>query len=271
MAGADAIHAYADTNVNNAQDPGEPFGDAIKAWIPGPPTKLTLSPATATNTVDSQHCVTATVTDSFNNPISGVTVRFSVTPTLFHTPTSGSMTTNAFGQAQFCYTSALPGSDLIHAYADTNNNNAQDVGEPFGDATKIWIPPVSTLCEVNITYGGWITAANTDKGTFGGNAKATGPNSPSGQEEYQDHGPAIPSMDVHSIDVLAVTCTADFKQGSIYGTATINGSGTFVYRIDVQDNAEPGTGQDKYGIRLSNGYDSGLQILKGGNVQIHQP
>jgi hypothetical protein len=190
---------------------------------------------------------------------------------MFRTPASGSATTNASGQAQFCYTSALPGSDAIHAYADTNNNNMQDVGEPFGDAAKTWIPPVSTPCEVKITYGGWIIAANTDRGSFGGNAKATGPKSPSGQEEYQDHGPAIPPMDVHSIDVLAVTCTLDFKQGSIFGTATINGSGTFVYRIDVQDNAEPGTGQDKYGIRLSNGYDSGLQTLKGGNVQIHKP
>jgi hypothetical protein len=37
----------------------------------------------------------------------------------------------------------------------------------------------------------------------------------------------------------------------------------------VQDNAEPGTGADKYEIRLSTGYDSGLQTLQGGNIQIH--
>jgi hypothetical protein len=35
------------------------------------------------------------------------------------------------------------------------------------------------------------------------------------------------------------------------------------------DNGEPGVGVDRYEIRLSNGYDSGLQILQGGNIQIH--
>ena len=45
--------------------------------------------------------------------------------------TSGSATTNGAGEAQFCYTGpALPGSDAITAYADTNNNGVQDPGEP---------------------------------------------------------------------------------------------------------------------------------------------
>jgi hypothetical protein len=52
------------------------------------------------------------------------------------------------------------------------------------------------------------------------------------------------------------------------GTATVNG-GTFDFRIDVADNGEPGRA-DTYRIRLSNGYDSGVQTLStGGNVQIH--
>ena len=53
------------------------------------------------------------------------------------------------------------------------------------------------------------------------------------------------------------------------GEATVNGSGSFDYRIDVTDNAEPGAGTDTYRIRLSNGYDSGTQTLEGGNVQLH--
>ena len=52
-------------------------------------------------------------------------------------------------------------------------------------------------------------------------------------------------------------------------TATINGAGTFNYRIDVVDNDEPGAGSDTYRIRLSNGYDSGVQKLAGGNIQLH--
>src|SRR5439155_14985965 len=99
-----------------------------------------LSPATATNTVGATHCVTATVTDSFSNPTPGVLVRFSVTPAISRMPPSGSATTNASGQAQFCYTPTMAGADAIHAYADTNGNNMQDAGEPFGDAIKAWIP-----------------------------------------------------------------------------------------------------------------------------------
>src|SRR5439155_23474532 len=42
------------------------------------PASLTLSPAVATNTVGTQHCVTATVKDASGNPTPGITVRFSV-------------------------------------------------------------------------------------------------------------------------------------------------------------------------------------------------
>jgi hypothetical protein len=75
-------------------------------------------------------------------------------------------------------------------------------------------------------------------------------------------------MNVHSINVLAVVCTELPLQASIYGTATIDGSGSFFYRIQVTDLGEPGT-SDVYGILLSNGYFSGDQTLEGGNIQIH--
>jgi hypothetical protein len=76
-------------------------------------------------------------------------------------------------------------------------------------------------------------------------------------------------MNVHSINVQAIVCEGA-TQASIYGQATINGSGSFNYRIRVQDNGEPGAGHDRYGILLSNGYNSGEQLLGGGNVQIHR-
>ena len=75
-------------------------------------------------------------------------------------------------------------------------------------------------------------------------------------------------MNVHSLNVQAVTCSTDGTQASIFGKATIDGSGSFDYRIDVEDLGEPGT-NDTYRIRLSNGYDSGEQVLEGGNVQVH--
>jgi hypothetical protein len=230
---------------------------------PGDPATLDLQPATATNVVDAQHCVTASVEDAFGNVTPGIDVDFSVAPTTFRTPSSGTDVTDGSGEAEFCYTSALPGNDVISAFADTDGDASQDAGEPGDTAAKTWVVPASTAgCKVN--NGGRITAANGDKATFGGNAKGTGP---SGQEEYQDHGPAV-AMNLHSTDILAVACAPDDTAASIFGTAGIKGDGSVVFRIDVQDLGEPGT-SDTYRIRLSNGYDSGEQVLSGGNIQIH--
>lgn len=229
---------------------------------PGPPATLTLAPKTATNVVDTQHCVTATVRDAFGNATPGVTVRFAVSPPTFRTPASGSAVTNATGTATFCYTSALPGSDTIDAYADVNANGVRDAGEPRDTAAKTWVLPAGTPgCKV--TYGGRITAASGDKATFGGNGKALA----KGQQQYRDHGPAA-RLNVHSRDVRAVVCRADGTSATIFGTARVNGSGSFDYRIDLRDLGEPGR-NDRYRIRLSTGYDSGDQQLRGGNVQVH--
>jgi Bacterial Ig-like domain (group 1) len=244
---------------------------AFKTYVtvagPGPPATLTLAPKSATNPVDTQHCVTATVKDAAGNATSFVTVRFSVTGSV---TTSGSQTTDANGQAQFCYTGpALPGADSISAYADTNNSTTQDLGEPSDTATKTWTLPTNvTPCVIKISNGGWIVTDDGDRGSFGGNAKESSTGTDTGQEEYQDHGPAEP-MDVHSLNVLAITCNTNLTQASIFGQAQIDGSGTHDYRIDVQDNGEPGKLIDRYRIRLDTGYDSGDHILRGGNVQIH--
>jgi hypothetical protein len=258
--GVDTIEACFDANGNAVCDPGEQTETAEKTWVVGPPAVLDLTPVTDTNVVDAQHCVTASVEDQFANPTPGITVRFSVTGSV---ATSGSDTTDVNGDAEFCYTGpALPGSDSISAYADTNGNSVQGPGEPGDTATKEWVIPQSTPgCKV--TYGGRIEASNGDKATFGGNAQAP----TKGQEQYQDHGSAV-NLNVHSIDVQAVTCSVDGTQASIFGEATVNGSGTFDYRIDLEDHGEPGT-SDTYRITLSSGYDSGEQVLESGNVQIH--
>jgi hypothetical protein len=257
--GNDTISACYNAD-DSADGSCEAVASARKTWVIGPPASLELTPATATNPVDTEHCVTAAVEDAADNPTPGITVRFSVTGSV---TTSGSETTDAAGEAEFCYTGpALPGADVISAYADTDGDSTQDAGEPGDTAAKTWVVPASTPgCKV--TYGGRITAANGDKATFGGNAQAPD----KGQEEYRDHGPAA-DLNVHSIDVQAVTCSSDGTQASIFGTATINGSGTFDYRIDVEDLGEPGR-DDTYRIRLSNGYDSGEQELESGNVQVH--
>jgi hypothetical protein len=260
------ITATATDPANNTSE----FSNCTQTPAIGPPSTLTLSPAAATNTVGTQHCVTATVKDVSGNPTPGITVVFSVigAQATFASPSSGSASTNSAGQATFCFTAALPGNNAIHAFADTNTSGTQDPGEPFGDAQKTWTVPVSTqLCEVKITGGGRITAINGDVATFGGVATSDAAGNTSGNEEYQDHGPAQP-MNVKATSITAVTCTTDRKTATIFGQATIDGAGSFNFRIRVTDNGEPGT-SDIYGIIISNGYVSGDKTLEGGNVQIH--
>jgi hypothetical protein len=231
---------------------------------------LTLAPKTATNTVGATHCVTATVKDAAGNPVPSITVDFSV-PTAAVTdasPSSGSAMTNTSGQASFCYSAALPGEDTIHAFADTNGNGRQDAGEPFDDATKTWTLPASTqFCEVTITDGGWIIANNGDRANFGGNAKVLADGTVQGQQQYQDQGPAQP-MTVHSIQITATTCNDARTSASVFGRATIDGSGSHVFRIDVIDMSKVGS-TDSYGIMLDTGYMSGQHVLGGGQITIH--
>jgi hypothetical protein len=238
------------------------------------PAELDLDPPGAINPVDSKHCVTATVRDQYGEPMQGINVEFRVTGSV---TTGGDANTDNNGEAEFCYTGpAFPGGDDIHAWADWNpDNDMQDLTavppEPFDDATKTWIFPVSTPgCEVKITNGGWIIAMNTDRASFGGNAKVDADGNVSGQEEYQDHGPVQP-MNAHG-NVLVVTCSfVDRTQATIFGNATVDGAGSYLYRIDVKDLGEPGVGIDTYRFRLEppSTYDSGEQLLRGGNIQIH--
>src|SRR5439155_580577 len=172
---------------------------------------LTLSPPAATNTVGTQHCVTATVKDASGNPTPGISVRFSVigAQATFSTPSSGADTTDSAGQATFCFTASLPGDNLIHAFADTNNNGTEDAGEPSGNANKTWTPPGSTqFCEVTITDGGWIVANNGDRANFSGNAKVLANGAVQGHQQYTDQGPIQP-MVVSSIELTATTCSED--------------------------------------------------------------
>ncbi|MGB2952741.1 MAG: Ig-like domain-containing protein, partial [Gaiellaceae bacterium] len=226
---------------------------------------LTLSPKTETDNVFTTASETATVKDANGKPVPGVVVRFTVTGA---NPTSGSQTTDQFGQATFSYTGQNTGVDTIKAFADTNNNGAQDTGEPSDTATKTWVTQVTSPgCTVKITNGGTIIAANGDQSSFGGNAQASSSGS-SGQEQYQDHGPKQP-LNAHSIDISSVTCNPQQTQATIEGHATINGSGSYTFQIIVQDNGSSGS-SDAYGIRLSNGYNSGVQPLRSGNVDIHK-
>jgi hypothetical protein len=228
-----------------------------KIWVDLGANSLELTPETATNPVGTQHCVTALASSAGGVPAPNITVQFSVSGAV---TVSGSDTTDANGEAEFCYGGPIfPGQDTILAYADNNNNGQPDPTEPTDTAEKTWVFPESTA-NCKITYGGFIQAANGDRATFGGNAEAPD----SGNNNYKDHGPAKPQT-IRMPTVLAVVCDTNDTHGTIYAQA-VNGDHA---RIDVQDLGEPGR-NDTYRIQLDNGYDSGEQALaQGGNIQIH--
>jgi hypothetical protein len=88
-------------------------------------TGIDLQPESATNPVGTEHCVTATVTDQSQAPIAGVRVDFTVSG-----PNEGAGfdVTSEVGTAQFCYTGANGGDDLIQA----------SVGSITDTAAKTW-------------------------------------------------------------------------------------------------------------------------------------
>jgi hypothetical protein len=116
---------------------GIPFNliDVVRAYdAKFAPPALALAPKTQTVRVGKQACVTAAVTTS-GSPAGGVTVRFSVTGT---NKASGSKSTDASGQAKFCYDGRKTGVDSITAYADFNANNVQDPTDPGDTASAMW-------------------------------------------------------------------------------------------------------------------------------------
>src|ERR687891_714430 len=184
----------------------------------GPPATLTLSPTTDTNPVGTSHTVTATVTDSAGKPVSGVTVRFSVTGA---NTASGSATTNASGQAAFTYTGNTAGVDQIHAFADTNNNGTQNAGEPFGDAEKTWTavnaPPVAAD-----------DSASTD-----------------------EDNPVTIDVLANDSDPEGDTLTVDSVTQPTNGTAVVNPDDTVTYTPDPDFN-----GTDSFDYTISDGNGS---------------
>jgi len=235
--------------------------------VANPPASVSVTPATAVNEVGQQHCVTATVTDALGAPTANVGVYFTVNGTSTGRDTSsGSAVTNTAGSAQFCYTAQFPGSDTITAVADADNDASGEVGEPSGVASKTYVLPTSTaLCQVAIADGGQIIASNGDRAVFGGNAK-TKNGRIQGEQLYQDMGPAQ-AFTLQSSQVLALVCES--SQATIYGTGTIDEAGSYFFRIQVDDLSKNGK-TDRYAILLSNGYTSGNQQLRSGNITIKQ-
>jgi hypothetical protein len=123
---------------------------------------------------------------------------------------------------------------------------------------------MSTPPDLVITGGGWVE----DHNRFGFNAR-TNANGPSGQLEYM-YGAGRPTR-VHSVDITGAQVDGD--RATLIGSAKVDGTSGFTFRVDVVDGAP-----DRFAIVVfaSNGSvfhqtgtpDSPLEV-GGGSVQIH--
>lgn len=113
---------------------------------------LVLTPDTAANTVGQSHTVTATVTDDFGDPVSGVLVSFGVVGGLSvvdgepsaPVPANGTDTTDSNGQASFTYTNSQASADVITATAGLQANVSVELSDSAG---KSW-EPIEVLIDI---------------------------------------------------------------------------------------------------------------------------
>lgn len=114
--------------------------------VRGCAANLELLPKAEDNIVGDDHTVTATVTDDFGDPVSGITVNFSVVggPSVVDgdpsnpMPSNGSDVTDSNGEATFTYTNSEASPDTITATVPFGQANVSV--ELTDTAEKTWLP-----------------------------------------------------------------------------------------------------------------------------------
>jgi Bacterial Ig-like domain (group 1) len=227
---------------------------ASKTWtVPTGPTSLVLTPASATNPIGVEHCVTALVTDGSSVPVPGIMVHFSVTGA---NTTSSSAATGSDGKAMLCYIGAQTGNDTIEAFADADGSGTQDPGEPGGTASKTWEPAATTGCEVE---GEGRLSANP-KASFELEAKirpSTG--LPKGKVVFRDRAAEQRFV---STEILSLSFSG--SSAIIQGKGMVNGA-SVDFTLEATDLGRPRL--DMFKIELTNGY-SAAGGVRGDGIEI---
>ena len=84
------------------------------------------------------------------------------------------------------------------------------------------------------------------------------------------------NIDLKSTSITFVSILSDNEHATLKGAATVNGTSGYTFRVDMEENGEPGIGVDRFRIRLSGptSYDSNAfaangGLLTAGNIQVH--
>ena len=227
---------------------------ASKTWtVPTGPTSLVLTPASATNPIDVEHCVTALVTDGSSVPVPGIMVHFSVTGA---NSTSSSAATGSDGKAMLCYIGTQTGNDTIEAFADTDGSGTQDLGEPGGTASKTWEPVATSGCEVE----GEARLLANPKASFELEARirpSTG--LPKGKVVFRDRAAGLRFV---STEILSLSFSG--SSAFIQGKGMVNGA-SVDFTLEAADLGRPRL--DMFKIELTNGY-SAAGGVRGDGIEI---
>lgn len=120
------------------------------------PTTLGVQPVQQTHTVGQTATVTVTATDNIGTPYGNRSLVYSISGA---NPKTGSVTTNAAGQAVISYVGTAPGPDTMQMFLDLSGNGSVDNGEPSSVAQVLWTPAPPTP---NSTYTIQSIKANSD-------------------------------------------------------------------------------------------------------------
>ena len=122
-----------------------------------------------------------------------------------------------------------------------------------------------------VSDGGRLAVASGDEATFGGNASTR--RQGFGHQIFVNHGPAA-EFTFTTVEITSLVCIEDGRYAKMTGTGRVeSGEGPdqiVGFRLEMQDTHE-GPAADGYHLTLSNGYDTGLQLVLHGEIQVRFP
>lgn len=196
--------------------------------------------------------VLANDTDPDGDPlsVSGVT-----------TPDNGTVVNNSGNSITYSPNPGFSGTDSF-SYTVSDGQGGFDTA-----TVTVLVEDTTPGTGHKVTGGSWIPGGGNGKANFGFNAKQTQGTKAKGNLTY-DSGKGGLSLkgDVETLEVSGI-------RGDFGGACTLQNSAACRFAVTVEDHGEPGTGSDRFHIRVFDSIGRLLHeadaLLGGGNIQVH--